>query len=224
MKRLMMAATLLSITSAICFGAQSTQSPTAEPAAKPSSSGDSGKLGSTLKGKGVVGKLTKTVGTKNSKTGDIVEVEVTQDAKLGDVFLSKGSVIKGTIAQVSAFAKGKSPADLEVVFDTVLPKTGEQISTHLLIYALARDVPAQPDDIYSSGGTKRLATSAGIAGQVGAPNAGQLTPETVGIFGFDNFELHPLARKDPPTSAVNSPSGNINLDRGTKIVLVFVGQ
>jgi hypothetical protein len=224
MKRLMIAAILLSITAAISFGAQSTQSPTAEPAAKPSSSGDSGKLGGTLKGKGVVGKLTKTIGTKNSKTGDIVEVELTQDAKLGNVFLAKGSVIKGTIAQVTAFAKGKSPADLEVVFDTVLPKTGEQISTHLLIYALARDVPAQPGDIYSSGGTQRLATSASVSGHVGSPESGDITPETIGIFGFDNFELHPLARTNPPTSAVNSPSGNINLDRGTKIVLVFVGQ
>jgi hypothetical protein len=226
MRRITVAVIILATRGAISPGAQSPQTPATEAILKTTGAVDPANIGSLLKGKGIVGKLTKTVSTKSAKAGDAVEVEVTQDAKLGDqVLLRKGSLVKGTIAQVGVFSKGKSGAELEIVFDAVAPKTGEQISTHLIIYALAADVPAQPDDIYSSKGKQGLANSASVSGQAGGPNAaGELTPQTVGIFGFDKIELHPLARQAPPTSSVNSPSGNITLEKGTKIVLVFVGQ
>jgi hypothetical protein len=224
MRRLAIAVIILAARGAISPGAQSIQTPATDATVK-NTAVDPANLGTILKGKGIVGKLMKTISTKSAKNGDVVEVEVTQDAKSGDqVLLQKGSLVKGTIAQVGAFSKGKSGAELEVVFDVVAPKTGEQISTHLIIYALAADVPAQPDDIYSAKGKQGLANSASISGQAGGPNGVELSPQTVGIFGFDNIELHPLARKDPPTSSVNSAKGNITLDKGTKIVLVFVGQ
>ncbi|MGB9419962.1 MAG: hypothetical protein WBR26_25880 [Candidatus Acidiferrum sp.] len=223
----MILAMLLAMTWVMSSAAQSTQTSTTEPAGKSATVEDnSAKLGSVMKGKGIVGKLTKNVGTKQSKVGDAVEVEVTQDAKVGDqVLVRKGSTVKGTITGVQGFSKGKSGAELDMVFDNVSGKGGEQASTHLIIYALAADVPQQPDDIYNSGGRQRLATSASISGGLeGGPHGGGLTPETVGIFGFDSLELHPLARTDPPTSAINSSSGNIVLGKATKIVLVFVGQ
>jgi hypothetical protein len=211
------AAIILAFAAAISSGAQSTQT----------SPDNSANLGAQLKGKGLVAKLTtKNVNTKKAKAGDPIEVELTQDMKLGDqVVLPKGSVVKGTIAQVTQFSKGKSSGELDLVFDTVVPKGGQQSSTHLIIYALAAEVPAQPGDIYQSGGTKQLATSASVAGQVGAPGSGnELTPQTQGIFGFDSVELHPLARTSPPTSTITSATGNINIENGTKLVLVFVGQ
>jgi hypothetical protein len=209
-------AIILAIGAAICSGAQ--------PAQAPDNSAD---LGAQLKGKGLVAKLiTKNVNTKKAKAGDPIQVELTQDMKLGDqVVLPKGSVVKGTIAQVTAFSKGKSSGELDLLFDTVVPRSGQQTSTHLIVYALAAEVPAQPGDIYQSGGTKQMATSASVAGHVGAPGSGnELTPQTQGIFGFDSVELHPLARTSPPTSSITSATGNINLESGTKLVLVFVGQ
>ena len=138
--------------------------------------------------------------------------------------MRKGSLVKGTITQVQEFSKGKSSAELDIVLDNVVPKTGEQFSNHFAIFALAAKQEKQPDDIYSSGGKQKEATSASVSGQVVAPRDRELTVQSTGIFGFDGLELHPMARMTPPTATVNSSSGNIVLDKGTEIVLESVGQ
>jgi hypothetical protein len=227
MRRLTIIAIIFAISAVIFPGAQSAQN-SASQAQPTSTTPDKGsdKLGTLLKGKGLVGKLTKGVDTKHTKVGDPVTVEVTQDVKLdGQVLLPKGSLVKGIITKVQPFSKG-SNAELDFVFDNVTTKTGEQTSTHLLIYALAAkmDHAPPPEDLGARKGLGGVANSASISGHVGGQNSDELAPETVGIFGFDDLELHPGARPNPPTSSVACAKKNISLESGTHIVLVFAGM
>jgi hypothetical protein len=152
-----------------------------------------------------------------------VVVEVTRDVKSGDrVLLKKGSLVKGTVTEVQAFSKGSS-AQLEIAFDHVTAKDGEQIPAHFAVYALAAQLE-KPGDIYATEGYKGLGTSASVSGRTVAPAEEDFTPQTTGIFGFQGIELHPLVRMTPPTCAISSSSQNIVLENGTRMVLAFVGQ
>jgi hypothetical protein len=225
MKRFRIAAMIFVATGVISLGAGSVRCQTASSSA--TAERGSEPLGTLLKGKGVVGKLTKAIDTKHAKAGDPVTVEVTSDVKSdGQVVLAKGSLIKGTIAQAQAFSKGKADAELNIVFDTVVPKGGQESSTHLLIYALAAkmDHAPTPEDIYATQGYKGAANSASVSGHNGGVAGGNdLTPESQGIFGFDDLELHPAASTNPPTSSVTCAKKNISFENGTHIVLVFAG-
>lgn len=227
MRRLAAIFIALALAWAISTGAQSTQSNTSQAPPQASALPETSAKPATLpKGTRLLGKLTTKVDTKHSKIGEVVVVEVTKDVKSGEqIVLRKGSLVKGTITQVQAFSKGKSKAELEIVLDNVVPKTGEQFSNHFAIFALSAKLPQKPDDFYASGGRGALAKSASVSGgQVGGANDADVTPETTGIFGFDGVELHPLVRMTPPTAAVNSSSGNIVLENGTEIVLESLGQ
>jgi hypothetical protein len=221
MSRIAPAIVVLCLACAISTAAQSTPAP-AQAAATPAAAGSS----ALPKGTRIVGKLTTKVDTKKAVTGQPITIEVIKDVKSGDsVLLKKGSKISGTITQAQA-AQGKSNATLEIVLDSVEPKDGQPFSNHFGIFALAAKRENQPDDIYSSGGKGRLASSAGVSGQTTAPSHGDsdLTPQTMGIFGFQNVELHPLVRMTPPTAGVNSTGGNFVLEKDTELVLESVGQ
>jgi hypothetical protein len=218
------AATFILVILACAISARA-QSPQTTPAQAATSSDSSAKTAALPKGTRILAELKTKVDTKHAKPGQTVVVEVKNDVKSGDeILLKKGAQIKGSISQVQEYSKGKSNAELDIVFDNVVPKGGEAFSNHFAVYALAAKLEKQPDDIYSSGGTKRLAASAGISGQVEAPRDRDLTPQSTGIFGFDGLELHPLVKMTPPTAGVNSSSGNIVLENGTGFVLESVGQ
>jgi len=177
------------------------------------------------KGTRFIGELKTKIDSKHAQPGQAIVVEVSKDVKSGDqVLLSKGSLIKGTITQVQAFSKGHSGAELDIVLDTVAPKNEQPITNHFAIFALSAKLEKQPDDINEAGGKGRMATSASISGQVVAQHDLDLTPQSNGIFGFTDVELHPLTKMAPPTAAVNSSKGNIVLDNGTRFVLESVGQ
>jgi hypothetical protein len=212
---------------AISAGAQTAQSNAMQAPATQASAATTApsEAASPLKGVKFVGKLATKLDAKHAKVGQPVVVEVKKDVKAGEqVVLKKGALVKGTVTQVTAYSKGGSGAELDLSFDSVGEKGGEQIPAHFAIYALSAHLEKQPDDMYNSGGKKQLATSASISGRVEAPRDNEFGPETVGIFGFDDLELHPLVKMTPPTSTVNCKSGNIVLENGTDMVLVFVGQ
>jgi hypothetical protein len=225
MKRFMAAFVGVGLSWAVCVVGQSApgaQAPAAQTSAGTAGPGDAA---SPLKGVRFVGKLTTKLDAKHAKVGQPVVVEVKKDVKSGEqVVLKKGALVKGTVTQVTPYAKGGSGAELDISFDSVSEKGGEQIPAHFAIYALSAHLEKQPDDMYNSGGKKQLATSASISGKVDAPRDNELKPETTGIFGFDDLELHPLVKMTPPTSTVNCKSGNIVLENGTEMVLVFVEQ
>jgi hypothetical protein len=176
------------------------------------------------KGTGIVGILSTNLDTKHSRAGDRVEVEVTQDVKPADrILLKKGSHITGQITQVNGFSKGSDNAAMEIVFDKVVPKGGEQISTYLAVFALAAKRDESSNDLQDGRGLAATSTRAGVAGgMLSAP--APLRPDAKGIFRIDGMSLVPIAKDKPPTSLLHSDSRNIHLEKGTEIVLVVVGS
>ncbi|HTZ47441.1 MAG TPA: hypothetical protein VMH20_07610 [Verrucomicrobiae bacterium] len=216
----------LGLSYAVAAGGQTPQNIATQASATPAASAAraSGPI-SLPNGTRFVGKLTTKLDTKHAKVGQPLVVEVKKDVKSGEqVVLKKGSLVKGTVTAVTPYAKGGSGAEVDISFDSVGDKNEEQIPAHFAIYALSAKLEKQPDDMYNSGGKQRMATSASISGQVVAPHDNELRPETTGIFGFTDLELHPLVKMTPPTSTVNCKSGNIVLENGTELVLVAVGQ
>lgn len=212
---------------AVSAGAKTAQSNPSQTPATQTTAGTATPVdaASPLKGVRFVGKLTTKLDAKHAKVGQPVVVEVEKDVKSdGQVVLKKGALVKGTVAQVTPYSKGGSGAELDISFDSVANKGGDPIPAHFAIYALSAHLEKQPDDMYKSGGTKQLANAATISGKVEAPRDNDLKPETTGIFGFDDLELHPLVKMTPPTSTVNCKSGNIVLEKETEMVLAFVGQ
>jgi hypothetical protein len=176
-------------------------------------------------GTGIVGVLSTTVDTKHAKPGDRVEVEVTQDVRPGGpVLLRSGSRVTGQVTMAYAFSKGGSNAKLEIVFNNVISKNGEQIPAYLVIYALAAKSDPTADDLEDPRGLNATAARAGTAGGLGRPANGLLHPDTQGVIGLDSLSLVPMARDDPPTSLVRSEKKDVRLERGTGIVLVVDRQ
>jgi hypothetical protein len=174
-------------------------------------------------GTGIVGTLTTNLDTKHSRVGDRVDVEVTQDVKpAGQVLLRRGSHITGQVAVAYAFSKGDSNAKLEITFDKIVSKTGEQISTYLAISALAAKADPTKEDMQDGRGLAATSTNAGVNGGLGRPT-NMLKPDTKGIIGLESLRLTPMARTDPPTSLVRSESKDVRLEKGTEIVLIVVG-
>jgi hypothetical protein len=219
------AAIALALVSVVSAGAQSAPGnpPDTSPQSRLPLKDASGSL-SLPNGTGIVGALTTNLDTKHSKVGDRVEVEVTQDVKpAGQVLLRRGSHITGQVALAYAFSKGDSTAKLEIVFDKIVAKSGEQIPTYLAIYALAAKNDPTKDDLQDGRGLAATSTRAGINGGLGRPGDGLLKPDTKGVIGLGPLHLTPMARDNPPTSLVRSETKDVRLEKGTEIVLLVVG-
>jgi hypothetical protein len=220
------AAFTLALVWAVSVGAQSTPSNPQDippqsnlPARNPSDSL------SLPNGTGIVGILSTNLDTKHSKAGDRVEVEVTQDVRpAGHILLRSGSHVTGQVTLVYAFSKGGSNAKLEIVFNNVISKNGEQIPVYLAIYALAAKNDPTTEDLQDGRGLTATSTRAGTAGGMGRPANGLLKPDTKGVIGLDSLSLAPMARDKPPTSLVRSEKKDVRLEKGTEIVLVVVSQ
>jgi hypothetical protein len=157
------AAVTLALVWAVSVGAQATPSnpPDTPPQSNPPVSGSRDSL-SLPKGTGIVGILSTNLDTKHSKVGDRVEVEVTQDVNRGgDILLRRGSHITGNVTLAYAFSKGDSTAKLEIVFDKVVAKSGEQIPAYLAIFALAAKNDPTADDVQDPRGLNATAARAG---------------------------------------------------------------
>lgn len=215
----------LALVLAVSAGAQSApSSPTVAPPESNLPARNSGGSLSIPKGTGIVGILSTNCDTRHSKVGDLVEVEVTQDVNPGGhILLKRGSHVMGQITQAYAFSKGSSNAKLEIVFNNVISKNGEQIPAYFAIYALAAKSDPTKDDLLDGRGMTATATRAGTAGGLGRPADGLLRPDTKGVIGLDSLRLVPMARDNPPTSLVRSEKEDVRLEKGTEIVLVVVG-
>jgi hypothetical protein len=216
----------LALLLAASAAAQSTPSnpPDTPPPSNPPATNSSASL-SLPNGTGIVGILSTNLDTKHSKLGDRVEVEVTQDVNpAGRVLLRRGSHITGQVTLCNAFSKGNSNSKLEIVFDKVIAKSGEQIPDYLAIYALAAKSDPTTDDLQDPRGLNATSTKAGVNGGLGRPANGLLKPDTKGVIGLESLRLTPMARDNPPTSLVRSESKDVHLPKGTEIVLVVVGR
>jgi hypothetical protein len=216
------AAVTLALAWTVSVGAQSTPgNPRNTPPQSNSPLKSSSDSSSLPKGTGIVGILSTNLDAKHSKVGDRVEVEVTQDVKHGGhILLRTGSHVTGQVTQAYAFSKEDANSKLEIVFDNIISKSGEQIPTYLVIYALAAKSDPTTEDLQDPRGLDATSQRAGVAGGLGRPANGLLQPDSKGIIGLDGLMLVPMARDKPPTSLVRSARQDVRLKKGTEIVLV----
>ena len=93
-------------------------------------------------------------------------------------------------------------------------RSGEPISTHLAIYALAAKRIDRTDDLQDGRGLIATNTRAGVAGGMLSPPPG-LKADSRGLFRIDAMRLLPTAKDNPPTSLVSSQSRDVQLEIGS---------
>ncbi len=138
------------------------------------SSFSSGSSSASLpQGTSMVAELAKSIDARKAKTGDTVKAKVVQDVIAnGQVVVHRGSKLLGHVVEAKASGQEGLQSTLEVSFDRVDLKHGEEMSFHAVLLALAPhvqsiDVLSASSSVYgggSSGGAQPV--SHGAAKQV----------------------------------------------------------
>jgi hypothetical protein len=190
--------------------------------------------------------LTKTVDAKKVKTGDEVEVKVTQDMKAqsGQILLPKDTKIVGHVTEAQARTKDQKESQLGITFDHAVMKEGGNVSLPALIQAVIAPPNQNPDNGNplsqgvgaQSGSGSRTATpgpaGAGGASPPQAPQASsnqsdasagnssnpQITASTQGVIGISNYKLS-TPGDVTQGSVVSSEKSNVKLESGTLMLL-----
>lgn len=111
----------------------------------------------------LVAELAKSIDSRKAKAGDIVKAKVTQDViSNGHLVIRRGSKLLGHITEAKASWANEPQSILGVVFDTVAPKSGEEMSFNAVLQAVAPPVPVP--DVLS--GTSAAAYGGGSAAGV----------------------------------------------------------
>lgn len=219
-------AVLFALAFTLCAGARSAAKtlPSDSPQSSPPATASSDTI-SVPVGLGIVGTLSTELDTRHSRVGDPVEVEVTQDVLEGDhVVLRRGSHVAGHVTDISAYSRKVTNARLEIVFDKIIPKSGGEISTYLVVYAIAARHDEASDNMQDSRPMAASAQSPRVPSGGAGPAGNMLKPDSKGVFNLFDLSLTPMARDNPPTSLVHSQAQDILLDKGTEVVLVVEGN
>lgn len=108
----------------------------------------------------LVAELAKSIDSRKAKAGDMVRAKVTQDVIAnGHVVIRRGSKLLGHITEAKASWADEPESILGVVFDSVKPKGGEEMSFNGVLQAVAPPVPVP--DVLS--GTSAAAYGGGSA-------------------------------------------------------------
>jgi hypothetical protein len=82
--------------------------------------------------------LTKTVDAKKLKTGDQIEVKVTQDMKAGngEIIVPKDTKVIGRVTEAQARNKEQKESQVAIAFDRAVMKTGGEVNVPMSIQAI----------------------------------------------------------------------------------------
>jgi hypothetical protein len=188
------------------------------------------------------------VDSKKAKTGDAVNAHVTEAVKAnGQTVIPKNTKLVGHVTQALARAKGDAGSALAVVFDKAVPKTGQEVLLRVVIQAMAaaprfmpdpgpdvasinnggaaaegspmkpsRTSPAEVAARTASGGEKPTNTG----NDTGQASAGQLAPNSHGVFGLEGLRLSTDATSAREGSLITSSGKSVHLDSGIRMLLV----
>ncbi len=114
--------------------------------------------------------LTKTVDAKKAKTGEEVDVKVTEDMKsqTGTVLLPKDTKIVGHVTEAQARNKEQKESQLGITFDRAVMKDGDNMTLPASIQAVIAP-PSQNPNNANPGGGAMSAPAAGSASPQGSP-------------------------------------------------------
>jgi hypothetical protein len=146
--------------------------------------------------------LTKSVDAKKVKTGDEVDVKVTQDMKTqsGQVLIPKDTRIVGHVTEAQGRSKEQKESQLGITFDHAVLKEGGDVPLPASIQAVIVPPSQNPDNAGSSAG-------GGAPSQ--APSGG--SPGTGNRAGMPGGGSSPQAPASAPTAGgdqSNAPAGN----------------
>jgi hypothetical protein len=161
----------------------------------------------------MVAELSRGLGTKHAKAGDIIKARVAQDVIAdGRIVVPRDSTMLGRVIKVKTSNKEDRESRLEVVFDHVKLKHGAEADFHGVIQAVAAPVPRhdQPDQMLPPGfadGGRSTGSTQPIGGTASRSHSGMGTvtvgPGT-GTLGPANAPLP--APPAPPISATGALS------------------
>jgi hypothetical protein len=154
MRILLTYAVTMCVLGVLCFAQDST--PVLPPATSTQTSQPSAPVQPTRIAAGSVipVQLTKSVDSKKAKTGDEVDVRVTQDMKAqsGQVLLPKDTRIIGHVTEAQGRSKEQKESQLGVTFDRAVLKEGGDVPLPASIQAVIAPPSQNPDNASSGAG------------------------------------------------------------------------
>jgi hypothetical protein len=172
-------------------------------------------------------KLTTNLDPRQSKPGEAIEAEATQDLKQGhDVLLKKGSRLLGQVQEVQTPSAEKPETTLKIVFDNARLKNGPTQSLHLIIQAMVPEAETPSSSTLSEGrGLPGATTAATVPGHVDAGGTvSPLSTATVGVYGFPGTRLAIQKTSNGQVTLLILSNPSILFKKGTRLVLQVVSQ
>src|SRR5215469_17354917 len=100
----------------------------------------------------IFAKLNTNLDLLQSKPGEVVEAQTTEDVKQGkEALLRKGSTLLGHVSLVERAMSSQPETMIGIVFDRVKTKSGPDQSLYLLIHALAPEAGEQSNSTIAEG-------------------------------------------------------------------------
>ena len=151
--------------------------------------------------------LSKSLDAKKLKVGDPVEARTTAVLSANGATIPRGSLVKGHITQASARSKGGEQSALGIVFDSIVPKSGQPMPLKASIQAVGASPVLSP--------MLQSDSEAPIGGNPGSPGSPTVTsPPMVG--GGNPSPLggvqRPASNLPPDSSSQQSGPNSATLD------------
>lgn len=183
----------------------------------------------------VLAELTKTLDVRKAHPGDAVVARVTQDVRVDDRVIAKGSRLVGQVEHVHLLAKREADSTLTVAFGKMISKDGSEVRLPALLQAIgagisadSTDDPPDPSSQVSdrSGcvpGMDSLRSAMGQANSGGGSRPRRLTSTSTGVVGLTDLALAAQASNESVLSVITSGKRNVKLESGTQLVLRVLG-
>jgi len=112
--------------------------------------------------------LSKSVDAKKSKPGDKIEAKTTMDLlSHGQIVIPRNTKIVGHVTDAKARSKESPDSKVEIAFDRMLMKDGQEIAFQAVIQALGK-----PQQLASGGGNEPMSENPGAMPAPGGPATG----------------------------------------------------
>jgi len=181
--------------------------------------------------------LVKPIDAKESKVGDEVIAETTQDVKSGGkVVVPTGSTLLGRVMGVRLQNSEQTTSQVGIAFNRAILKSGKELPVALSIQAIGISQPtASAAASARTGAVLRaearstraamVTTSAYHPGTVvntdhpGAAVKAPLSANTQGVVGLPGLSLFSQTTTFATASVISSQDNNVHLDSGTEMIL-----
>jgi hypothetical protein len=181
--------------------------------------------------------LVKPIDAKESKVGDEVIAETTQDVTSGGkVVVPTGSTLVGRIMGVRLQNSEQTTSQVGIAFNRAILKSGKEIPVALSIQAIGSSQPAASAATSARAGavlggarstravvvnTSALHTGTVVntANHPGAAVNASLSANTQGVVGLPGLSLFSQTTTFATASVISSQDNNVHLDSGTEMIL-----